>query len=371
MGSSRRWTLLVAVLFATSTKVGAQTMSAGMNMAPIPHAPVHVQLDSVTHHVIVTTGPWNLPPMVMDGEMPMMNMAGMGEGHAAHQEQLLVKFPWPEDSWLRGFKLTITDKHGNVMPQRTMHHMEFVNFDRRQLVYPEAERVLGIGEETAAIKLPRTVGMPMDSGQEVGVFLMWNNDTGHELDGINLRFELITAPDNLTPRPVAVLPFKVDVNNHPGLPDSYTVPPGGSSKSYEFTIPVSGRLLGVGGHMHDHGVEMRLEDVRTGKVLARVHTLHNAAGDVVGVSRQLLAVKGRGPHLRAGRTYRMVSVYENKTSEPIVGVMGVMGGLFAPDHIRDWPKVDRNSQEYLQDIAQNPVLNRTDRIIPLDLFAAK
>lgn len=369
MGHSRPRKLFAVAIVVATTRLGAQSMAASMKMPPMPHAPVHVIVDSTTHHVIVTTGPWTLPPMLMDGDLPMMNMAGMGEGHEAHQEQLLVKFPWPHDAWLRGFKLTITDKNGNVMPQRTMHHMEFVNFDRRQLVYPMAERVLGIGEETAAIKLPRTVGVPMDSGQEVGVFLMWNNDTGHELDGINLRFELITAPRNLTPRPVAVLPFKVDVNNHPGLPDSYEVPPGGSSKSYEFTVPVSGRLLGVGGHMHDNGVEMRLEDVRTGKVLARVHTLHDSTGDVIGVSRQLLAVKGRGPHLRAGRLYRMISVYENKTSVPIMGVMGVLGGLFAPDDIRAWPKVDRTSKEYLLDIATGPVLRQVDALPPVNVFA--
>ena len=123
--------------------------------------------------------------------------------------------------------------------------------------------------------------------------------------------------------------------------------------------------------MHDNGVEMRLEDVRTGKVLARVHTLHNAAGDVIGVSRQLLAVKGRGPHLRAGRSYRMVSVYENKTKEPVMGVMGVMGGLFAPDDIRDWPKVDRTSKEYLLDIAAVPIVKQMNAIQPLDIFGVK
>ena len=289
----------------------------------------------------------------MDENVPMMMGGNMG-GHEAHQEQLLIKFPWPQDTWLRGFKLTITDKHGKVLPQRTMHHMEFVNFDRRQLVYPLAERLLGIGEETAPIKLPKTIGVPMDSGQEVGVFLMWNNDTGHELDGINLRFELIYLPNNLTPRPVAVLPFKVDVNVTPGIIDAYDVPPGGSSKSVEFTVPVTGRLLGVGGHMHDNGVEMRLEDARTGKVLARVHTLHNKAGEVIGVSRQLLAVKGRGPHLIAGSVYRLVSVYENKTTEPVRGVMGLMGGLFAPDNMKDWPKLDRTNKDYLRDIAVGP-----------------
>jgi hypothetical protein len=368
MGRSHRWNiLLLAPLFGAATPLVAQEMK----MAPIPHAPVHVVVDSQTHHVVITTGPWTLPPMLMDGAMPMMMMGGdMGSSHEAHQEQTLVRFPWPRDMWLRGFKLTITDKNGKVMPQRTMHHMEFVNYDRRQVVYPLAERVLGIGEETAAIKVPKTVGVPMDSGQEVGVFLMWNNDTGHELDGVNLRFELITAPRNLTPRPVAVLPFKVDVNNHPGLPDSYDVPPGGSSKTYNFTVAISGRLLASGGHMHDNGVEMRIEDVTTGKVLARVHTLRNAKGDVIGVSRQLLGVTGRGPHLIAGHPYRLVSVYENKTNAPVVGVMGVFGGLFAPDDYRKLPKVDKTSKDYLTDISLVPRLDSDDlvRTQPMTFF---
>ena len=69
-------------------------MSAGMNMAPF-HAPVHVTLDSMTHHVVVTTGPWKLPPMMMDGDMPMMNMAGMGEGHEATRTAAR-QVSWPE-----------------------------------------------------------------------------------------------------------------------------------------------------------------------------------------------------------------------------------------------------------------------------------
>jgi hypothetical protein len=341
----------IAIRAGAQTGVPAMAMP-GMDMPAIPHAPVHVDVDRRTHHVVITTGPWNLPPMAMNGTMPMMMMDGnMGGSHEAHQEQTLVRFPWPRDMWLRGFKLTITDKDGHVMPQRTMHHMELVNFDRRQLVYPLAERILGIGEETAGINIPKSVGVPMDSGQEVGVFLMWNNDTGHELDGVNLRFELITSPRNLTPRPVAVLPFKVDVNNHPGRPDSYDVPPGGSSRSYEFTLPISGRLLGAGGHMHDDGVEMRLEDVATGKVLARVHALHDASGEVIGVSRQLLGVVGRGPHLLAHHAYRLVSVYENTTNAPIQGVMGVFGGLFAPDDYRKLPKLDKTNKDYLLDIS--------------------
>ncbi len=156
MGRTGVVVLALSLAAAMVSRADAQEMAGmAMDMPAIPHAPVHVVTDPQTHHVVITTGPWTLPPMKMNGAMPMMMMEGtMGGSHEAHQEQTLVRFPWPQDMWLRGFKLTITDKNGHVMPQRTMHHMEFVNFDRRQIVYPLAERVLGIGEETAAHQHP-------------------------------------------------------------------------------------------------------------------------------------------------------------------------------------------------------------------------
>ena len=74
-------------------------------------------------------------------------------------------------------------------------------------------------------------------------------------------------------------------------------------------------------------------------------------GHELGVSHQLLAIKGRGPHLRAGHPYRLVAVYINPTRDTLRGVMAVMGGLFAPDDIRDWPKIDYANTDYLRDIA--------------------
>ncbi|MGH7581588.1 MAG: hypothetical protein ACREL5_00010 [Gemmatimonadales bacterium] len=349
--------LLVAVV-AICPWVSAQTggtpvepvlpSAPGMD-ATLPRAPVHITVDSVHHRVIVTAGPYHLPPMDMDGMMSMD--MGMGGGHAAHGELLLTKFQWPNTDWLRGFKVEILDRDGHLMPQRTMHHMEFINYDRRQLVYPLAERVLGVGEETAPVVLPRSVGVPVDKGMHMGVYLMWNNDTGHDLDGIYYRLTLICSPANTTPRPLAALPFKVDINSDPGMPDSYDVPPGGRTRVYNFTIPVSGRLLGVGGHLHDFGAQIRLEDVRTGKVLAHVQGIMDKTGHELGVSHQLLAIKGRGPHLRAGHPYRLVAVYINPTKDTLRAVMAVMGGLFAPDDIRDWPKIDYTNPDYLHDIA--------------------
>jgi hypothetical protein len=330
--------------------VGMSSMSDSTDAGQLPvRAPVYIRVDSTHHRVVITSGPYHLPPMDMD-EMMGMDMSMTG-GHRAHGEMRLTDFQWPTTDWLRGFKVEILDRDGHEMPQRTMHHMELINYDRRQLVYPLAERVLGVGEETAPVMLPKSVGLPLDKGMHLRVYLMWNNDTGHDLDGVWYRLTLICSPANLTPRPLAALPFKVDINSDPGMPDSYDVPPGGLVKTFNFTIPVSGRLLGVGGHLHDHGMQIRLEDRKTGKVIAHVEGIRDKNGHELGVTHELLAIRGRGPHLRAGHPYRLVAVYENPTPDTLHAVMAVMGGLFAPDDMRDWPPIDHTNPEYLKDIA--------------------
>jgi hypothetical protein len=115
-------------------------------------------------------------------------------------------------------------------------------------------------------------------------------------------------------------------------------------------MEVSGRLLAVGGHLHDYGKELRLEDVATGKVLTQVHALRTPTGEVTGVSHGLYGIFGRGPHLIAGRQYRLVAVYQGSPKDSIIGVMGVMGGIIAPDHYSLWPKLDRTNPDYLIDL---------------------
>jgi len=280
-----------------------------------------------------------------------MQMSGMG---GTGGDELLVRFAWPGTSWLHGFHLELVDSLGHPLPRRLLHHLGMVNFDRRELVYSFAERVMGVGQETADISLPKSIGLPLEAGQHIGLYIMWDNETGADIDGVYLRFSLQWLPSNLLPRPVTVLPFLVDANSVPGGANTYEVPPGGGSRVYDFTIPVSGHLLGLGGHMHDHGVEMRLEDAVTGKVLARVTTQHGPDGRVTGMSRQLFALTGQGIHLLAGHPYRMVAVYDNDTGAPLEGVMAMMAGLFAPDDYRRWPVLDRTDRDYVLDVAALP-----------------
>ena len=104
------------------------------------------------------------------------------------------------------------------------------------------------------------------------------------------------------------------------------MPPGRSEKAYEFILPVGGRLLGVGGHLHDYGVRVRLEDVETGKVLTEVDATRDSAGKVSKVSRQLFGVTGDGLKLKGEPPLSGGGEYDNPTGrDPGQGRDGAHG----------------------------------------------
>jgi hypothetical protein len=358
-----RWLLTVALL-SVGSRAAARSPEARSASPDCtgPEAPLQTAVDSAKHTVTITLGPCLVPAM---GAMDMHAMPDMGMGMKHHQhdmggENVRVHFRWPADVWVRSFDLKLFDQNHHPLQQpATIHHMELFNFDRRQVVYPMVERILGIGEETDGVKLPKTVGMPLDAGMDLELAVMWNNQTDKDMHGVTLQLTMGYSPRNLTPKPTIVLPFKVDVNSQPGSGDAFDLPPGGGTRSTVFTVGVSGRLIAAGGHLHDYGKEVRLEDVATGKVLARVEAQRTADGEVTGVSHGLYGIRGRGVHLIAGRQYRLVAVYEGSPTDSIHGAMGLMGGIFAPDDYAKWPQIDRKDPDYIRDVSSSGQLAAT------------
>lgn len=306
--------------------------------API-HAPtparVTVEIDSSYRRVVVTLGPFRVPAGAMDHsetmEMAMMPDACIGQ------------FVWPQNALFHGLRLELLDARGAALPRSLLHHLRLNNVDRRDLIYPQMEHIVAFGHETENISVPATVGMPMARGHRVAVVAMWNNDSGQDVDSVQLRLTFQLNHRRRSPAPIAVLPFVVNASPLPS--GMFDVPPGGVTREFEFTIPLSGRLLVVGGHLHDHGSWLRLEDGATAHAIATVRPIKDQSGHVVGMSR-VLALLSRGPHLRAGRLYRLKVRYENTTSDTLVGVMGIIGGLFSPDDMRAWPAIDPSDPDY-------------------------
>jgi hypothetical protein len=139
------------------------------------------------------------------------------------------------------------------------------------------------------------------------------------------------------------------------------VPPGLFEKSYEFELPTAGKLLAAGGHVHDYGVEVRLEDGETGKVLFRLKSDKDAEGRVSSVEqkifRRFFNLFDASIELRTNHRYRIVGVYDNPTGETIpAGGMAQIGALFRPDYLADWPLNDPSDPVYQLDLLGLPQL---------------
>lgn len=312
---------------------------------PSPTDPaVTITVDSAHHTFTVQAGPFGLP------DLGAMDHHAMDMG-AAHNTPVL-HFAWPVDGWFRGFRTAVIGPAGAPLPKRLMHHLIVVNYARRQVLYPAAERLFGAGQETADARLPASIGIPMSHGMDLGFYIAWHNDTGAALDGVYLVMTIEYLPTNQNPRPVDVFPLYMDVDLRVGDSNTFDVPPGRSERAHEFSLPVSGRILAYGGHLHDYGREVRLEDAASGKVLARVTAEADGAGRMRGVSRSLPGVRGAGVRLLQGSRYRVVGVYDNPTGALLTkGGMAHIAALFAPDDAGRLPPIDERDPDYQRDLA--------------------
>lgn len=304
----------------------------------------------------MVAGPFTVPSAPMSHGGAMEN-----GGHGAHDDAMktpLVRLEWPVEGGLRGFQLGLFQEDGTILPRNLIHHLNALHFDRRELIYPVATRLIAIGSETPDILLPESHQILMEAGDSLGWYIMWHNETGRAIEGVYVKLVLpygdLAASDG---SPLTSL--YLDTNLTVGEETSFDVPPGRSEKTYAFEVPTGGTILAAGGHVHDYGVEVRLEEAETGLVLFRLASDRDAEGRVSSVEqkifRRLFGLFEAGVRLEPGRAYRVVGVYDNPTGVTIPqGGMAQIGGLFRPDSPGEWPETDPTDERYRLDLSGIP-----------------
>ena len=280
-------------------------------------------------------------------------MGGMGGMQMV--DSPLLRFTWPVDGWVRGVKLRIMDKAGHPISRRLVHHINVVNFGRRQLFYPAAERIIALGQETEDIRLPATVGIPVASNMPMGLLISWHNETGESIQGATVEMTVEYSPTNLVPKPRSVLPVYMDVMYPVGQNVDFDLPAGPFQKTADFKLVVGGRIIGAGGHEHDYGTGIALQDVTEAKARTVLHlsTKLDPQGELVSVERILPGITGDGIKLQEGRTYRLTGSYNNPTGKMLSGgAMIHLAMLYIPDNLAEWPMVLASDPEYRKDIAR-------------------
>ncbi len=235
-----------------------------------------VTIREYRHELEIVASPFHIPAMSAG--------ADHHPGHDAMYSPLVV-FPWPVDGGLTGVRVATYTADGTPQPRDVIHHVIGLNFDRRQLVYPVPERLFGFGTETPDIKLPGFLEIPIQWGDSIGVYAVWNNTTGQALEDVHLQVVLHYAPPGRDREPA--LPIYLDTNNNIGGRTSFDLTPGRSLQSYEFELPVGGGLLAASGHLHDYGRELRIEEAATGRVVTRLKAELDREGHIVVVEQRV------------------------------------------------------------------------------------
>lgn len=258
---------------------------------------------------------------------------------------------WPTTGWMRGYEIDLLDSTGVALPRQMLHHAGMANVNRRQIAYPMAERIFAAAHETGAVRLPGRYGLPISAGHQLVLYFALVNPDSVPVTGAVLRVRLRWA--SAESRATGILPFYASAKEDTRESISFDIPEGLSETTAEFTLPSEGWLRALGGHLHDHGVELRLEDAESNKVLARIRARRGSDGALREIGRTRFALKRKGLRLHANRRYRVVAVYDNPTGSVIAGgAMGFLAGAFIPENLEAFEQTVVSDPRFEADVAR-------------------
>jgi len=288
----------------------------------------------------------------------------------SHRHELLLELPavdlpagtvvdeaasvgeFPVNGSIYALHAELVDETGRQLPAELLHHMNVMDPSERELFLPIARRILASGRETGEIRFPWLLfGARVRAGERVLANAMIHNPTPVSYRGVRVRLVLSYVPER-RPWPLfSVMPWQLDVA-FPVGDKSFDLPPGHSERSYEGSPAVDGKLVVIGGHMHQYGRTIEFWDATTGKILWHGEPAAAPPGEPRAVPiTKLYSIGGLGLRITPSHRYRVHVTYENPTGSIIPGGgMGVVGGLFIPDRNASWPRANPSDSLYQHDL---------------------
>jgi hypothetical protein len=327
--------ILVPLIAMAAACGGADQPLIGGEQIPADEGMLAVAYDSGTDELVFELEPVDLPA---------------DAGHDGVRQPEPREGTVPVNGWVHGYRVELVDKNGQPVPQAVVHHVNIIIPGRRELFSPIMQRLGAVGHETAPVNLPSVIGYPLSQGDKVLLSAMLHNPTGQAWEGVRVRVRMPHVNRDRLVRPMRVYPFYLDVMPPAGIHE-YDLPAGKSETAWEGRPAVSGRILGVGGHVHKYATSLRLEDVAAQQVIYEAKPILDAEGNVVGMPQDYLIWK-LGLQIHSDRTYRLVVSYDNPTGAEIPGGgMGALGGIMVPDGDAQWPAIDPRDPDYMKDVA--------------------
>jgi len=323
--------LLPFLLVSIAPQVSAQKRSpmsmpgheSGMHPGPAvmhtafsPNAKLAVSQDPSANLLKVRVGPVKLP---------------------AHADHMAVAQPRdsyltiPFDGWLVAYHPRIVDASGALVTAKVLHHVAFWNTTRSDFLCPnKEEHIFGAGGEMNDWPAIPGIGYRVRTGDRIRISTMFANpsDTAIPEAYLDVQVEYRAASTG-TPPLKSVYPTWFDVEE---CHDSgYDLEPGKSVTAGRFTMKLQGALLGVGGHLHDYGRGLVLEDVTHRSAIASLKPQTDSSGRLISMPVITFADSG-GYRLETGQLLKVTATYDNPTGRYLPdGAMGIVVGYFLPD----------------------------------------
>ena len=254
--------------------------------------------------------------------------------YGPHENAAAPDLIWavPFEGWLLAYHPRLADSNGNTIPGTTLHHTAFWNENRADFLCPnKEEHIFGAGSEmTDWAELPG-YGYHVQKGDKIRIETMMYNPTATSYDKVYLEVQIpfVDANGPSVGKMIRnVYPAWMDVASCGN--SGYDLPAGKSTKSGTVTVKYDGVLLGVGGHLHDYGRQVVLQDSSRKETVATLDTKVDGEGRLKSVPVKLFLQEG-GYKFSANDVLKISAAYNNPTGKLLRdGAMGIAVGYFVP-----------------------------------------
>jgi hypothetical protein len=292
-------------------------MHEGMHHAVAKGVKLEQQVDAASHTITLRVGPLTLPANTDHMKMP---------------QPPDVFWSIPINGWLLAYTPQLVDSSGNSVPGRVLHHTAFWNTSRSDFLCPnKEEHIFGAGGElTNWAEIPG-YGYRVQTSDKIRIETMVHNPTPTSYDHVFLEVKIPYADAsnaNENPPVKSVYPAWMDVQSCGG--SGYDLKAGANENTGTVTIKYDGILLGVGGHMHDYGKRLVLQDVTRNDTVVTLDAKTDEKGQLLSMPVVTFFERG-GYKFAAGDQLRITATYDNTTGRPFhQGAMGIVVGYFVP-----------------------------------------
>lgn len=284
-------------------------------------ARLHVSNNLAERELTVRIGPVSLSPHA-------------GLTTVAQAPVFFLKIPF--NGWLIAYHPRLTNARGQLLDGKLLHHAAIYNTARPDLLcMNKEERIFSTaGEMTDWPAIPG-FGYHVKKDDRIRISTMFANPTSRRYPQvffevrIDYRIAQPTAAGVINPlQDVYPVWFNVMKCGNSG----YELPPGQSTKTAQFRLRYSGRLLGAGGQLRSFGEWLVLKDATTGETIASLEP--NPGAPDRALARPIDLFTGHGGYpVRRGDTITVTDAYNNPTGKSAPdGGRGVVVGYFLPDN---------------------------------------